>query len=189
VLAESIVRFRGELQEQQETDSGVSGTAPIAVEPTSGEAEDEATSQLVQGPIRSLSELLEIEGFTEALLYEKREEEAPLETLLTTVSSGKVNVNSASEAVLTAVGFNEGQVNSILAQREESPFTSLESLEQAISDDPERWQRLSRFFDVRSTTFRLLAQASLPGQTRIYHVSATLSTGSSALTFIRWSEY
>lgn len=191
VLAESIVRFRQELKEQLQASSADADAASSEnpVNATDVQPTEEANSQLVQGPIRSLRELLQIDGMTEELLFEKREDLPPLATLLTTISSGKVNVNSASSAVLTAVGLNEGQVNSVMAQRDETPFTSLEALQEIIGGDSDRWQRLSPFIDVRSTTFRLLAQARLPDKPRTYHTEATLYSGSSSLSFIRWQEY
>jgi len=188
VLAEAIVRFRRELEEAQEESKQNQPDQRDAATQTR-EAEEDEAPPLVQGPIRSLRELLQVEGVTEELLFEKREDEPPLATLLTTISSGKVNVNSAPQAVLTAVGLNEGQVNTVMAQRKETPFTSMEAVQVVLGRDAKKWQRLQKDLDVRSSTFRLLAEAHLPQHKRTYHTEATLYSDTKTLKFIRWREY
>ncbi len=186
VLAESIVRFRRELAEKQQE---AKKDQPQTSARTTRKDEKDEASPLVQGPIRSLQELLQVEGVTEELLFDTREDEPPLSTLLTTLSSGKININSASRPVLIAVGLNEGQVNTVIAQRKESPFTSMDAVNGLLGHNPRTWARVKKFLDVRSSTFRLLAQAHLPNQARTYHTEATVYSGSDEMKFVRWREY
>lgn len=191
VLAEDIVlyRLRREEQEALQADDETGAEESEA----EGQAGEPPSTTLVQGPIRSLRELLAVEGVTEALLFEGQDGQPPLAELLTTVSGGKVNVNTAPEALLNALGLNEAQLEAVLARRGEQPepFTSLAELDTLFAAEPDskRLRRLKKLLDVRSSTFRLLARARLPQQRDPYHVEATLAAGAEALVFIRWREY
>ncbi len=192
VLAEAIVLFRLERQEALEEDAEESGrqTAP---EPT-GEAQDESDSnELVAGPIRSLRELLVVEGVTEELLFDAHEERPPLASLLTTLSSGKVNINSASEPVLKAIGLGEEAVAAILERRqeEETAFRSVDDVLGMLDPamNPKKRTRLEALLAVRSSTFRFKAEATLPQRKRALVLEALLSSGDEALAFVRWQEH
>ena len=186
VLAESIVRFRRELEEKDQENKK---DQPLTSSSTNPRDEKDESAPLIQGPIRSLQKLLEVEGMTEELLFDPREDEPPLSTLWTTLSSGKVNINSASRPVLMAVGLNEGEVNTVVAQRKKTPFTSMDAVKVLLGHNSSKWTRLEKFLDVRSNTFRLLARAQLPNQPRTYHAEATLYSGSDEMKFVRWREY
>lgn len=216
-LAEDIILFRLRLEEKLQQ-AGVDKQEPSRdasdertkndeqSESTEGDGEgdgdgNEATSLLVQGPVRSLRELLAVEGVTEALLFDSQDGQPPLASLLTTVSSGKVNVNTAPTEVLSALGFDEQQLEAVLArraqeeknqqQKPQGPFTSVDEVRALFADEPDskRLQRLLKRLDVRSSTFRLAAKARLPQQRRPYHVEATLADSGGELAFIRWREF
>ncbi len=180
VLAESIVRFR---RERQENSGGGQGAG----------SDVEASDKLVNGPLRTLQELLEVEGVSEQLLFAPRDGgKPPLASFLTCTSSGRVNINSASEEVLTAVGFSEGIVNLILSQRRHGmAYRSLEEAASALNLDTsgKKWKHLSKALSVRSSTFRVRAVATLPGREQAYNTEATVYIGGETLVFARWREY
>ncbi len=77
----------------------------------------------------------------------------------------------------------------MVAERDGKPFESLNALRATLNMDDRKWQQRAPFVTVRSTTFRLLAQAALPNQEQPYHVEATLYSGGEELSFVRWREY
>ena len=183
VLAEAIARYRRERQEQEEKG-----------EPSPEGGEDRTKRVLIDGPIRSLRELLAVDGVTEQLLFGVGEDgRQPLARYLTSASSGRVNINSAPEAVLGAVGFSEGVVNLLLAQRRQGVvYRSLEDARSALDvagDQGNKWQRLERFLTVRSSTFHLRALAVLAATGAEYNAEATVFTGEDRLLLTRWQEY
>ena len=191
VVAEAIVLFRLERAEALEDEAKESGqeTESKAAEEAKGATEGDA---LVDGPIRSLRELLVVEGVTEELLYDAHEERPSLASLLTTLSSGKVNINSASEPVLRAIGLGEDAVATVLERRQEedSAFQSVDDVLGMLSPEmhPKKRARLEKLVAVRSSTFRFKAEATLPQQKRTHVLEALLSAGDDALTFVRWQE-
>ena len=188
VVAEAIVLFRLKREEALKEEAKEKGekTEPESTE----DSEDENATTLVQGPIRSLRELLEVEEVTEELLFGAHEDRPPLASLLTTLSSGKVNINSASEPVLIAAGLGEDAATTILEQRLETPFRSVEDVLGMLppGQNAKRRDRLQKLLAVRSSTFRLNAHATLPQHKRTHRVEALLSSSGEALTFIRWQE-
>ncbi len=182
VLAESMVRFRRERQENSGDRLG-SGTG----------TDVEASGKLVNGPLRTLRELLEVEGVSEELLFAPRDGgKPPLASFLTCTSSGRVNINSAPEEVLTALGFGEGVVNLIMSQRRQGiVYRSVEDAASALHLDTsgKKWKRLSKYLSVRSNTFRVRAFATLPGREQAYNTEATVYIGGEKLVFARWREY
>ena len=182
VVAEAIVLFRLELEDELQSTADTNDTK---------QSEDDSEQPLVQGPIRSLRELLAVEGVSEELLFAARDGEPPLAHFLTPLSSGKVNINSASATVLTALGLDEAQLESVLEQRQETAFSSVEALFSTLGGDQssKKWQRLRNILDVRSHTFRLLAQARIAQRSQPYHIEALLASGGDQLRFVRWREY
>ena len=193
VLAESIARYRREREDEAKESKAVA-PAETATGADDGDGDGDGDEpRLVDGPITTLSELLNVEGMSERLLFEGREDGGPpLATLLTCISSGRININSAPEAVLTAAGLNEGQMNLVMSQRRQGVvYRSLDEVQSALGIDAQgtAWEHLKRILAVRSNTFRLHAVAVLPGREVERNVAATAFVGEGQLGFVRWREY
>ena len=191
VVAEAIVLFRLEREEALEEAATGSGrkTDP---EPAAEADEENDSNQPVDGPIRSLRELLAVEGVTEELLFQAHEERPPLASLLTTLSSGKININTASEPVLKAIGLSEDAVTAIVERRKEED-TAYQSVDDVLgmidpAMNPKKRARLEKLLAVRSSTFRLKVEATLPQQKRPHVLEALLSSSDQAMAFVRWRE-
>ena len=189
VVAGAIVSFRAKRKAELEEEAKDNGRKTDPEPESAEDSEDEPKTTLVQGPIRSLRELLAVEEVTEELLFGAHDDRPPLASLLTTLSSGKVNINSASEPVLRAIGLGEDAVATIIEQRLETPFRKVEDvLGMLDNQDSKKHDRLKKLLAVRSSTFRLNARATLPQQKRTHKVEALLSSSGEALAFIRWQE-
>ncbi len=192
VVAEAIVLFRLKREEALKEEAKDDGreTDPEPDPESAKDSEDESATTLVQGPIRSLRELLAVEEVTEELLFGVHEDRPPLANLLTTLSSGKININSASEPVLIAIGLGEEMVATIIEQRLETPFSSIEDVLGMLdpNQNAKRRDRLQKLLAVRSSTFRLNARATVPQRKRALKIEALLSSSNKVLSFIRWQE-
>ena len=205
VLAEEIARYRRSLQNE----SDQTGQAEAAVDAAADDAGSESAvsdnagsdagsdnaapgnaEKLIQGPIVSLQDLLAVEGVTGELLFEGSEAQPALAQYLTTTSSGKVNLNTASEAVLLAAGLIDSQVQVAVEQRENSLWTTVEDfLQQAdIEPESEKWERLAQVFTTQSSTFHIVARATLTNIKRDYLVQATLFIDGESVRFVQWLE-
>ena len=131
-----------------------------------------------------------MEGVTGELLFEGSEAQPALAQYLTTTSSGKVNLNTASEAVLLAAGLIDSQVQVAVEQRENSLWTTVEDfLQQAdIEPESEKWERLAQVFTTQSSTFHIVARATLTNIKRDYLVQATLFNDGESVRFVQWLE-
>jgi hypothetical protein len=84
-----------------------------------------------------------------------------LADLFTPMSSGKINVNTASAEVLQLIpGIDQTMAADIIQQREQAPFHSLREVPVPQQIRPQ----LDRFGDVRSRTFEV--QVTVPGSRR-----------------------
>jgi type II secretory pathway component PulK len=112
-LAEDIVLF---IKKKKKTKSDERQKAGLTEK-----APPQSKETMVTGPIRQFVELLAIPGVSRELLFGDPAAKGAggLARELTCFSSGKVNVNTARPTALTALGLNEGQVNTILALRRE----------------------------------------------------------------------
>jgi DNA uptake protein ComE-like DNA-binding protein len=188
VVAEAIVRFRNDLKARQEAEAKDRRTANVSLQQT---ATPVSPSSFIDGPIQSLRQLLAVQGVTEQLLFTAHGDRPPLAEFLTTTSSGKVNVNSATATVLAAAGLTEGQVNSIVALRNRKPIKLVEELQAAVANPkaPGLWNRVEKIVAVRSSTFRLSLEARLPYSSSGYRLDTTVYCGRGRLVFVRWREY
>jgi type II secretory pathway component PulK len=92
---------------------------------------------------------------------------AGLVDLFTPMSSGKVNINTASRLVLQMIpGIDETTADCILRQREEMPFNNVGELATCV---PQAMQQVQRLCTVRSTTFEVEVDASIGGARRTFH--------------------
>jgi general secretion pathway protein K len=137
-------------------------------------------------PIDDLSELLLVRGITEDMYWGSsstnhvsaafqqvdrfgRPVERPvypvgLEDLFTSLSSGKINVNTASAEVLQLIpGIDENMAQSIVGQREQAPYHSLNEM----PVPPQIMQQLQRFGTVRSSTWKV--EVTVEGANRKFY--------------------
>jgi general secretion pathway protein K len=70
----------------------------------------------------AVSELLQVKGVTRQI-YDGTAEEPGLAEFLTVTGSGQVNINTASETVLKALGLSEAEISEIRQTRENQPYT------------------------------------------------------------------
>jgi general secretion pathway protein K len=107
------------------------------------------------GGLLSINELLQIKGVTPKIFY--GEEGKPGLVDLFTVHTGRsaVNINTASRAVLTAMGMSPAEILEVEATRLDGPFTG---------STPGRFG--GRRLGTLSRTFRIEAQGSVGGQVR-----------------------
>ncbi len=203
VLAEEIARYRRSLQSESDQAAAAVGTGAdvagsesavsdntVSDNTVSANAAPENEARLIQGPVVSLQDLLAVDGVTTELLFEGTETQPALAQYLTTTSSGRVNLNTASEAVLLAAGLVDSQVQVAVELRENSLWTSVEEfLQQAdIEPESEKWERLARVFTTESSTFQIVARATLTDIKRDYLIQATLFNDGESARFVQWLE-
>jgi general secretion pathway protein K len=94
------------------------------------------------GPIDDLSELLLIRGITPEM-YFGHEDKPALADALTARSRGTVNINTASQPVLSALGLSDAEISNIVQERTNNPYPTV----------PGRFS--GRRMTVGSTTFRI----------------------------------
>ena len=119
-------------------------------------------------PLADTSELrlIRLEG-------EAKDKETALKKLLPYVTAlplkkTTVNANTASKPVLTALGLNTQQIETIItAQREKKPFKSSNELFNALNLDEKQSEVLKTALDVNSQYFRLQGEIKV-GRARVY---------------------
>jgi type II secretory pathway component PulK len=151
------------------------------------------------GAIDDLSELLLIRGITQDMYwgpastnhapaaFQKdrfgRVIQTPVYTaglvdIFTALSSGKINVNTASAAVLQTIpGIDQNVADQIIKQRsgpdgadgteDDTPFANVGELAMAVS--PQLMPQLQRYCDVRSRTFEVRVDAEIGGSKRTFY--------------------
>jgi general secretion pathway protein K len=110
------------------------------------------------GPLQSTAELLQIRGVTREI-YAGAKGQAGLADLVTVTGGGTVNMNTAPEAVLRALGFLDAEVSDITGGRASNPYTAV----------PGRYT--GRGLAVGSTTFRIDAEGLMGGEPRAHIVA------------------
>jgi general secretion pathway protein K len=101
----------------------------------------------------SITELLQIKGVTPAIYY-GTEDKPALAGLVTVKSPGQVNLNTASCAVLKALGFGEVECTAVEQSRREGPFTTVPG------------QFGGRGLTTTTRTFRIEAEGLVGGEVR-----------------------
>lgn len=105
------------------------------------------------GPLQDTAELLQIRGVTREI-YTGASGHAGLADLVTVTGGGTVNMNTAPEAVLRALGFLDAELSDITGGRASNPYTAV----------PGRYA--GRGLAVGSTTFRIEAEGLMGGEPR-----------------------
>ena len=156
------------------------------------------------GPFDRVEELLLVKGMTRELFEglpakSTEDERRPgLHELLTTISAGRVNVNTASPLVLHVMfDLDEAQLNSVLARRngpdgvagteDDQPYRNVdEFVREVATTDAAMADECRRGATVKSTAFRVTATGSVNGVKR--SVMATLRLQGAEYMVAAWEE-
>jgi general secretion pathway protein K len=154
------------------------------------------------GPLDRVEELLLVRGVTPELFYGKPAEKPDdvalpgLAELLTTTSSGHVNVNTASPLVLkvwfglddvhvdAVVGRREGADN-ILGTDDDQPFTSVQDFA-AVASSGQGGRVVTTGATVKSTYFTIKSTGEVAGVKRT--ILATVRRQNNQVTVVLWRE-
>ena len=190
VLAEEIVRYREALgNEAREKEKN--RTELVDRGATASENGQQSLPQYVASPFRSVSELLQVDGMTEEILYEVIPDlnGAPA-NFMTCCSSGRINLNTAPHPVLVAAGFSPEEANMLVSERRGGAHFEDLSLQGTVLPeiDQERWERLSRTITVRSNTFLLTVVATNDASDQALTLVARVFLDEKAIRFVSWRE-
>lgn len=176
-LAAGILHYRAQQQKALEEKNARRGQDGLP------EIEDE--DDLVTLPVRRLSELLEVEGMTEELLFGTPKAPGGLSRLLTCFSSGKTNINTAPPEILRALGLNQQQVKVVTEYRrgKSDGFTSVDETLNLI-DTPAG--SLKRILAVTSRNFRINCIAGFIPDAPEEYIAARLTLGKEDMRFTLW---
>ncbi len=105
------------------------------------------------GNLEAVEELLQIKGVTPALFY-GRSGSPGLVEFITVAGSGQVNINTASQTALKALGLSDAEVSEILQSRAEAPYAAV----------PPRFT--GRRLSAGTRTFRVEAVGEMGGKVR-----------------------
>ena len=106
------------------------------------------------GKLQSIDELLQIRGVTPELFHGTDDKPGLVDVL--TVHSARINVNTASKLVLSAMGFSDAHILEIQATRQEAPLL-----------DTSRFPMRNRtLITTTSTTYRIEATGLVEGKPR-----------------------
>jgi general secretion pathway protein K len=129
------------------------------------------------GNITSMPELLQIKGITPAI-FDGVAGRPGLAAVATVKSSGPVNINTASEYAMRALGLSEAEISQIVETRCEASYPIVPG------------QFGARGFSVTSRTFRIEAEGSLDGKvvTRLSALVQKRSVANRApIAIVEWS--
>lgn len=123
------------------------------------------------GNLESTQELLQIKGVTAEIFH-------ALELHVTVKSSGQVNINTAGEQVLKALGLGDAEVSQIVQTRCDTPYPAV----------PGQFVRAG--LGVQSQTFRIEAEGKIDGRVGA-RITAIVqrrdSTSGPSIAFLEWS--
>ena len=131
------------------------------------------------GPLEEVAELLQIKGVTPALYFGSAGQPG-LAEFVTVRGRGQVNINTAPEPVLKALGLSEAEVSEIVQSRRIAPYATV----------PARFA--GRGLSVGSRTFRVEAAGWMGGEMRIRVLAIVEKTieaqrGSPAVVIRSWN--
>lgn len=186
VIAEAIVSYRevliksvgDQVGSQSEAGASLPGDAPAL--------------SYVAAPFRSVHDLLQVEGITEAILYKSIIElEGAVADFLTCCSNGRVNINTAPHPVLMGAGFSEEEANVLVSERNGGThFKDLSIFGTVLPpiDDEQRRQRLEQAITVRSSTFPLTIEATSTTSGHSVVLVARIFLDETSARFVSWRE-
>jgi hypothetical protein len=125
----------------------------------------------------AVSELLQVKGVSRAI-FDGTTEEPGLAAFLSVVGTGQVNINTASETVLKALGLSEAEISEIQQTRVTQPYTAV----------PPRF--MGRGLTTQSQHFRIESAGLMDGQSR-YRIVAVIqrkleTNGSYSPVILSW---
>jgi len=186
VLAEAIVSYREALIES------LGDQAALQSEADASESGDAPALSYVAAPFRSVHDLLQVEGMTEAILYEPITElDGAVADFLTCCSNGRVNINTAPHPALMGAGFSEEEANVLVSERNGGThFKDLSIFGTVLPtiDDEERRQRLELAITVRSSTFPLTIEATSTTSGHSVVLVARIFLDEASARFVSWRE-
>lgn len=149
------------------------------------------------GPMDRLEELLLVQGMTRELFH-GRETGKPLKEFLTTLSSGKINVNVSPPFVLAIVlGLDEGQAQAVVEYRngedgiqgteDDRIMTSIQDLLIAANTLSEQeLSALKNVLDFKSYFFTILSEGRVGNVSKLVRV--TVSRDAEGTKILSWLE-
>jgi len=186
VIAEAIVSYREGLIKSVGDQVGSQSEAGAS------EPGDAPALSYVAAPFRSVHDLLQVEGITEAILYKSIVElEGAVADFLTCCSNGRVNINTAPHPVLMGAGFSEEEANVLVSERNGGThFKDLSIFGTVLPtiDDEERRQRLELAITVRSSTFPLTIEATSTTSGHSVVLVARIFLDEASARFVSWRE-
>lgn len=186
VIAEAIVSYREGLIKSVGDQVGSQSEAGTS------QPSDAPALNYVAAPFRSVHDLLQVEGITEAILYKSIVElEGAVADFLTCCSNGRVNINTAPHPVLMGAGFSEEEANVLVSERERGThFKDLSIFGTVLPpiDDEERRQRLEQAITVRSSTFPLTIEATSTTSGHSVVLVARIFLDETSARFVSWRE-
>ncbi|MBI1848002.1 MAG: general secretion pathway protein GspK [Candidatus Rokubacteria bacterium] len=126
--------------------------------------------------LESVRELLQIRGVT-AAIFHGAEGKPGLGDLVTVKTSGQMNINTASEPVLHALGLSDAEISEILQARRDTPY-------------PNTGRFGGRGLNASTRTFRVEAQGLIDGRPRARLsavVQRTIAGGGRGVAVVEWS--
>ena len=186
VIAEAIVSYREVLIKSVGDQVGSQSEAGTS------QPSDAPALNYVAAPFRSVHDLLQVEGITEAILYKSIVElEGAVADFLTCCSNGRVNINTAPHPVLMGAGFSEEEANVLVSERNGGThFKDLSIFGTVLPpiDDEERRQRLEQAITVRSSTFPLTIEATSTTSGHSVVLVARIFLDETSARFVSWRE-
>ena len=186
VIAEAIVSYREGLIKSVGDQVGSQSEAGTS------QPSDAPALNYVAAPFRSVHDLLQVEGITEAILYKSIIElEGAVADFLTCCSNGRVNINTAPHPVLMGAGFSEEEANVLVSERNGGThFKDLSIFGTVLPpiDDEQRRQRLEQAITVRSSTFPLTIEATSTTSGHSVVLVARIFLDETSARFVSWRE-
>ena len=186
VIAEAIVSYREVLIKSVGDQVGSQSEAGTS------QPSDAPALNYVAAPFRSVHDLLQVEGITEAILYKSIIElEGAVADFLTCCSNGRVNINTAPHPVLMGAGFSEEEANVLVSERNGGThFKDLSIFGTVLPpiDDEQRRQRLEQAITVRSSTFPLTIEATSTTSGHSVVLVARIFLDETSARFVSWRE-
>ena len=149
--------------------------------------DDQVKGKSVTGPIQDISELLEIRGITRELLLGEGGSDS-LGRNITCHSSGKVNVNTATPMTLTSLGFDPGEVESVLEYRRagNDNFESVDAFFNDLGIGKERFGKVISLLTVKSSHYRMCSRAASDDGRAGVTIEARFDMNDDASRFSLW---
>ncbi len=161
-----------------------------------GSVASDVVERRAERPFVTVTEFLDYIGDRGNAL-ENAAGKAELKSHLTVYGSGRINVNTASEAVLRCIEGLSPQAADILLDRRTAPadeepdvpFRTLDEVRDVLQLEEESWQLIEPWIDVRSTHFTLRSWGrSRSRPAAVTELRVTVKRDDESLRIIQWSQ-